>query len=187
MKDPKRVATGKKSRRKGARNERDVAKILSIWWGCIFRRTPLSGGWAKSKEIRQEFSASGDLLCPDTTFPFLCEVKSQEGWSFDCLWDINPKHPLSKWWIQTVRETPPGKHPMLLFTRKLKSWYVMFKSPDIAALFVGRFPICHFMLDQSVYITRLDYLIQIPKENVVRAMTRRKGMSNGSQPAKHDS
>lgn len=37
-------AVGKKSRNKGGRFERQMAKELTEWWGYEFNRVPASGG-----------------------------------------------------------------------------------------------------------------------------------------------
>lgn len=182
MKDPKRVATGRKSRRKGARNERAAAKILSSWWDCEFKRTPLSGGWADSNKARQDFGASGDLVCPDPSFPFLCEIKSQEGWELEHLL----RHPetclIMKWWAQANGETPPGKTPLLLFTRKLLPWFTAFREHKVAEYLVNhRHPVIGFMFfGDIIYVVELARLTQISKQEIIRILRPRKGMSDGN-------
>lgn len=137
-KDPKRVATGKMSRRKGAKNERAAGKILEAWWGSKFRRTPLSGGWAGSKRAREELGAAGDLICEDPSFPFGVEVKSGEGWELEQLIRAPGTCKIAAWWRQTTEESPAGKIPLLLFTRKLRPWYAMTNKEAVLNLLLAR-------------------------------------------------
>lgn len=68
------------SKRKGSKNEREVAKILQDWTGYEFARTPQSGGlhWKKKH-------TSGDIVCIDdkhgTRFSFSVECKFHEDFS----------------------------------------------------------------------------------------------------------
>ena len=65
------------SRTKGSRNERGVAKLMQIWTGYEFARTPQSGGlhWKKQH-------TSGDIVCIDDKhgrrFAFSIECKFHE-------------------------------------------------------------------------------------------------------------
>jgi len=62
------------SRRKGSKNERDVARLMFKWTGYEFARTPQSGGlhWKKQHTC-------GDVVCIDDKhglrFPFSLEAK----------------------------------------------------------------------------------------------------------------
>lgn len=115
---PKKKING---RTKGARNERELAKVFTEWWGEQFVRTPLSGGWAKGKK-----SVSGDLVSKEdnTKFPFSLEAKCVEGWTFDVLW--NPGSLIFKWWEQCLEDAlNAGKIPLLVFKRNLKPWFAM--------------------------------------------------------------
>ena len=126
VKDPKRVKAGKKSKRKGNSNERAVAKLLATWWGAgEFMRTPSSGGWGRSKQVRDDFNAAGDIVTTATDFPFCVEVKSEERWELEQLLTSPETCPIARWWKQAVEETPVGKSPLLLFTRKHRPWYAM--------------------------------------------------------------
>ena len=104
--------SGKKSKSKGAAFERKVAKLFSDAYEMDFRRTPLSGGWAKDAEV-----AAGDLVClGDDSFPYIVECKKQEGWSFESL--FTPDHAwFDCWWEQAVEECPNSKEPLLVFSR----------------------------------------------------------------------
>jgi hypothetical protein len=130
VKDPKRVATGRRSRRKGAVNERVVAALLRAWWGRgEFLRTPSSGGWAGSKQAREDLNAAGDIVTSERDFPFCVEVKSQEGWSFVQFMREPGTCLIRRWWEQTTSETPNGKIPLLMFTRIRQPWFVMLPTP----------------------------------------------------------
>lgn len=134
VKDPKRVATGRRSRRKGAVNERVVAALLRAWWGRgEFLRTPSSGGWAGSKQAREDLNAAGDIVTSERDFPFCVEVKSQEGWSFVQFMREPGTCLIRKWWEQTTSETPNGKIPLLMFTRIRQPWFVMLPTPWLQA------------------------------------------------------
>ena len=70
---------------KGKVAEREVARLLSEWWGQLepgaqFVRTPCSGGWS-SREVRTGFRASGDIMTTAVRFSFTVESKRREGWS----------------------------------------------------------------------------------------------------------
>lgn len=118
-----RSKIGKKSKSKGQRGERQVAKLLSEATGLEFSRTPLSGGWASAR-TRDQVNAHGDLVCSDPDFPWSVEVKNCEGWSFEQLLTA-PKSQLHEYWHQTVTQTPEGKRPLLVFTRNHAPWFCM--------------------------------------------------------------
>ena len=120
---------GKKSKDKGGRGQRAVAKLLKGWWGSDFTSTPLSGGFA-TKQFRDDWNASSDVVTPDKTFPFSVEVKHQEEIiSVEAL--INSEvSPVWKWWEQCVDESPPNKIPLLVFKRNRKPWLYMIWTID---------------------------------------------------------
>ncbi len=125
FKDPKRVAAGKKAKRKGNSFERNIAKKFQAWWGKgHFRKTPSSGGWS-TKEVREEFRTAGDIITTAEDFPFCCELKKQEGWNLEQL-ILNDSPIILKWWGQTVDETPEGMSPLLVFARNYIKPMVMF-------------------------------------------------------------
>jgi hypothetical protein len=123
MQTPKKRKNGKN---KGNRAEREVAALVSKWWGSDFARTPSSGGF-RTKKFREDWHAEGDLVTADETFPFSVECKWQEGWTLDqlltsnkgCVWD---------WWKQTKGQTPKDKHPLLIFKRNNMPRYYMMES-----------------------------------------------------------
>ena len=113
----------KNSRRKGNRNELDIAKVFSNWSGELVRRTPGSGGWSTAK-----FGVTADLVCPNKAFPFHVEVKNRDGWLLDDLvTGAREDHDKSilQWWIQCVTTCPGDKIPMLVFRRARQPWLAM--------------------------------------------------------------
>lgn len=90
---------GKTSRRKGSSYERKVAHLLEEIWNEKFKRTPLSGGWAKEK-------ITGDIVPIDRqedNFPFSIECKNQKAVS------------IPAWLNQAKEDCPEGKMPLLIF------------------------------------------------------------------------
>ena len=90
---------GKTSRRKGSSYERVVARILQSIWSEEFRRTPMSGGWAKKK-------ITGDIVSVDRTtnnFPFSIECKNRKTLS------------IPAWLKQAIEDCPLIKIPLLFF------------------------------------------------------------------------
>lgn len=122
----------KKSRNKGQRGEREIAKKLSEWWGSEFTRTPMSGGF-HTKEFRDDWNAGGDIVTPDETFPFSVEIKWQENWNFEQLITA-PKCKIWQWWEQATSECPEGKTPLLVFKRNHSPWFYMMYWGDNIAL-----------------------------------------------------
>lgn len=116
-------------RNKGATAERKLAKLFAAWWGSDFARTPLSGGFATAK-FREDWNACGDLVTPDKSFPFCVESKKVEGWTLEQML-TSDKTLIHKWWEQTLKETPEGKIPLLVFTKNHAPLYAMMREHDI--------------------------------------------------------
>lgn len=113
----------KNSRQKGATYERDIAKILSKWCGIKLKRTPMSGGWAKT----------GDITPVDpeemVDFPFNIELKNRQGWDFKELIKGTNKRGIVDWWEQAVRDAKTSnRFPILIFTRVRDVNYCMVPS-----------------------------------------------------------
>lgn len=110
-------------RNKGSKFERDIAKGVSDWTGYEFKRTPMSGGWAKT----------GDITPKDPIgmvyFPFSIECKNQVGFSasalMDCAgYDINKT--IQSWWKQCVDDSMKSKKiPLLVMTTIREPVFVM--------------------------------------------------------------
>lgn len=175
MKDPVRVAAGKKSKRKGSTFERGVAKELAAWWGGEFTRTPSSGGWGKSKFAREGFNASGDIVTSEADFPFCIECKAQEGWTLEHLLTCTDTCQTAKHWKQAVDETPPGKIPLLIFTKKFQSIFVMFHTGALTAL-LKRKEITHLCMNTPTNpqlwttVLLLEDLVKIPKAEILETL-----------------
>lgn len=161
---------GKKSRNKGSGYERKIAKILGHWWADdpeLFRRTPMSGGWAKEK-------LTGDITPvkeEGEDFPFSVECKKHEGWEFHQFFSIKSK--FWDWWEQCVSDCEgKDKLPLLIFSRnripdfmacslipnetfKFPEFY--FKLPDMYLNNIGE-PKNH-----SIYIMKLQEFIDVNK------------------------
>jgi hypothetical protein len=115
--NPNRVKAGRKSKRKGSSFERAVAKKLAAWWGngSNWVRTPGSGSWGRG-ESKIGFRAHGDICTDATDFLFVVECKKQEKFELNQL-ITSDKSPISKWWTQTVEETPSHLFPLLVFSK----------------------------------------------------------------------
>ncbi len=121
--------SGKKSKNKGARAEREVCELLHNWWTqdfhpsddeVKFTRSPLSGGWGG----KREFGTAGDIICSDETFPFCIEVKHRESFSEDRLF-AGKVSPAWKWISQCEQEAKlVGKIPLLFFRKNHMEWNV---------------------------------------------------------------
>jgi hypothetical protein len=177
VKDPKRVAAGRRSKRKGNSNEREVARLLREWWGeGEFMRTPSSGGWGRSRQVRDDFNAAGDIVTTATDFPFCAEVKSEEGWELEQLLRSPDKCPIAKWWKQAEEETPAGKHPLLLFTRKLRPWFCLMDHEALAsslwtrAVRTGQSVWFLQVKGRTLYLTLLETLTSLPREQVLSTL-----------------
>lgn len=115
-KNPNRVAAGRKSKRKGNGNERDMAQAFKAWWGVgEWARVPASGGWG-NQDNREGFRACGDIMTTDVEFPFTVEVKHQEAWELDQMLTAPACKPY-EWWQQTKDETLEGTFPLLVMRR----------------------------------------------------------------------
>lgn len=161
--------SGKKSRDKGQRYERKIAKIFSEWAGMDMLRTPLSGGWARGRA-----DVTGDIVPGDANrqFPFSIECKKNESWTWEQVHhQIGPV--LNSWWQQTVDECAPGKIPLLIFSRNRYDDYVLFSSdhmPWHVFLAALRYPL--FIWNDPYAIMRLsDFLVavQLDDEGALQA------------------
>lgn len=96
---------GKKSRRKGANYERDIARKFQKFTGYDFVRTPQSGGFAKKSEKADDFR--GDILPTDKTIGLKLhiECKNQEKWS------------LKSWLKQAQYDCPNDRIPIVIMKK----------------------------------------------------------------------
>lgn len=140
-------------RAKGAKGELAVCELLRAWWdpfepGCLFKRTPSSGGWG-TKEARVAWAVSGDVMSTAKRFPLSCEVKREQNWSWDWLVVGRPS-PVWRWWRQCCTSaSEDGRVPCLWFRKNREAWRVMmpweparrlnaFLSDSVLAQWTGR-------------------------------------------------
>lgn len=159
--------SGKKrvnGRKKGQTAERKLAKLFSDWWGSEFARTPLSGGFATAK-FREDWNAAGDLVTPDKSFPFCVESKKVEGWTLEQML-TSDKTLIHKWWEQTLKETPEGRTPLLVFTKNRAPLFAMMRSGDEESrLNMERYmEVCWPGADEAVIIFPLSALLASDKK-----------------------
>jgi len=99
---------------KGAKFEREVAKMFRKYSGLELYRTPLSGGWGKAK-------TKGDLVAGEgVDFPYFVECKKQEGWDlWNCLFE--GKGPVQEWWAKAQQQAAEeGKIPLLVMAQRMR-------------------------------------------------------------------
>lgn len=153
------------SLKKGQRGERKLVKLFSDWWGSEFFRTPGSGAFATLGFKYKDHDLSGDILTLDKTFPFCVESKHVEGWTLEQML-TSEKTLMHKWWKQTVKETPEGKIPLLVFTKNRAPLYCILRTCDWEAFeeshFIGWMP-TDTTAYESVYIFTLDNLFKSNK------------------------
>ena len=96
---------GKKSRRKGASYEREIAHIFQRFTGYEFVRTPQSGGFCKKSEKAEDFR--GDILPVDKSVRLRLHVecKNHEKWS------------LKDWLKQSQEDCPPDRVPVVIMKK----------------------------------------------------------------------
>lgn len=115
----------KRAKSRGPAFQRDVAKVLSNWWGDKneeFYSTPASGAlrWQKRDDV------IGDLVVP-VSFKFNVECKSREDIGINILFEreFSKTDSLHVWWNQILADTRrSGKKPMLVF-KKLRQFPIV--------------------------------------------------------------
>jgi len=92
---------GRSSKNKGANYERAIKKVFKSTLGIDLERTPLSGGFAKSKNLNP---VKGDLNSLDDSIKFNLhiECKNHKTWS------------IKEWWRQASEDCPKGKYPVVI-------------------------------------------------------------------------
>ncbi|MCF6205304.1 MAG: hypothetical protein L3J47_00220 [Sulfurovum sp.] len=173
-KDPKRVASGKKSKRKGSSQELKLAKAFQKWWGeGQFARSPGSGGWGRPQN-RDGFNASGDIITTARDFPWCIEIKHVEGWTLDQLL-LNEGCMIHGWWQQTVEETPVLLRPLLLFkkNRQQEVATVFSSDPVLALIDCRKFDTMDY-LGRLITLFPLKFLLDLDP-TLVRVCERSRG------------
>lgn len=152
---------GRKSKDKGADFERLVAKMFANVYGMLFRRTPLSGGWAKDADV-----AAGDLVCvDDPDFGYCVECKKEEGWCLESL--FTDKHAwFDAWWKQLVEECPEDKEPLLVFSRNYMPIFVAVRSAAIYGFSFQFLFLHHESEEQAIVVALLEDFLEWDTENV---------------------
>lgn len=109
------MAQGINSRKKGSKNEREVAKLLGDWTGKEFSRTPASGGlrWGKRNDV------IGDVVCTTEghIFPFSVETKFYHDLKFEHLVSSPIRIKLLDFWEQALRDSERAQKTPLLMVR----------------------------------------------------------------------
>lgn len=121
-----------KGRSKGATFEREIARQVTAWTGTEFKRTPMSGGWAKT----------GDITPKDpkamVDWPFNMELKNQESWTIPMLFKVSDTVEAKKmqgWWKQCTDDaTKAKKIPLLLMTKKNEPVFLMMRTTEFKRL-----------------------------------------------------
>jgi Holliday junction resolvase len=116
------------SKKKGGKNERDLAHVFKQWTGYEFARVPQSGGlrW------RRTLDTTGDLMVADEKhileFPLSIETKFHkeiDNWKIL----LGQESKLDEFWNQAVADARRGKKVPIVFFRynglKKGLWFVM--------------------------------------------------------------
>jgi hypothetical protein len=105
QKQIKQSKQGIKAREVGNSFENDVAKTFKKVFGLDFKRTPRSGGFAKTSKNR---TLRGDISLIDDSWECLIHVecKNQETWK------------LREWLKQAEEDRPENKFPIIVFHRR---------------------------------------------------------------------
>ena len=122
------------SNKKGKTGEREVAKLLTEWWGGEFSRTPDSGAFMTTHTtalLESGNDLSGDIITP-SDFPFNVEGKRRK---IIDLWELvrTPTPSLDEqllkdnpvtWWYQSSGDAShSNKIPMIIMREDRKQWY----------------------------------------------------------------
>lgn len=170
------------ARSKGSTFERKIAQEVSVWTGIEFKRTPMSGGWAKTGDITPK--EPKEMV----KFPFNLELKNQESWSWGLLFQkgVDRKRkkklikgklmgPVKDWWLQAKGDAKKSKRiPILIFTRNGEHEYCMIRNSLFQQLnleeqlktYIVRGPFRIFLWKELLKIPYQDILIGI-KRNLI--------------------
>lgn len=94
---------GKRSKTKGSNYERKIAKIFKDYLGIELHRTPLSGGFAKSKKRGNDFKGDIVPLEDNIDFKLHIEAKDHKTWK------------LQEWINQAKEDCAEDKIPIVVF------------------------------------------------------------------------
>lgn len=151
-----------KSKNKGNTAEREVAKVLSKWFGEDFKRIPNSGAlrWNGASFVY------GDLLPPES-FPGIIESKFYKEIDLDGLLrlTVQENNPLG-WWLQVVddvqrcySELRLALQPVLIFKANRRPRRIVIEEKLFNALRWGKTPglgqVPHFCLQRAEFLGRV--------------------------------
>ncbi len=102
-KNDENVKRGRTAKRKGAQFERTLAKKFQGRYGIELKRTPQSGGFAKTSSKADDYR--GDIVVVDSDYNLKVhiEAKNQKTWK------------LKQWIEQAEEDCPEGKTPIVVF------------------------------------------------------------------------
>jgi len=154
-----RSRRARSARAKGARIEREAAKIFSAWWGKQFKRSAYSGAYGTMAEDAPE--QIGDLRTPPD-FPYTVEVKAVE-LSMDGIFLKNRRSSAERLWDQAKAQAEKAKKkPLLVLKRRL--WpYIVVGIGRLDAIPDGDDVVIHtrFGFDNDlVFITGLEFFME---------------------------
>ena len=107
----------KNGRRIGSTFERLLAFVLTEWSGYEIKRTPMSGGWAKSNVNRMVGDVTPVVPEEMSLWPFNMEAKKRENWNFsDLIKNTNQTAGILDWWKQCITDAKDSKRiPVFLY------------------------------------------------------------------------
>jgi hypothetical protein len=158
--DPEKSKRARGAKQKGSRAQRDVAKLLGLWFfGDIngFHSSPISGGLRWASDVAK---TRGDIICSaDQNFPYSIEIKNQEKGQWDLLSLLFNEGPiLNKWWDQCLSDAiVVNKLPWLIFTRNQIPFISMIKHFD--GKYLGGSPNDPYFKFDDLYISPLAVLL----------------------------
>lgn len=123
--------SGINSKNKGAKNEREVCKVLQEWSGYEFSRVPQSGGlrWKKTDNI------TGDVICSDPKgayrFNLSIEAKFHNDFRFEHILLPNSKVKILSFWEQAVEDSNRADREPMVWMRyngmKKGIWFIIIR------------------------------------------------------------
>lgn len=150
----------KTARAKGSKAEREVAKILEVWWRtfepeAVFFRTPGSGAWASTHQTTGMKSRGDIMVNPEKCkqFNFSVEVKHRAVITPAAIkhFEEGKRSPINAYWKQCEdNAAKDGLYPLLVFRGNRMSW--------MAAI----------MVDTKRWVLPLKSLVQYWPDEVLR-------------------
>jgi len=173
--DPKRSRIAKSAKAKGSNAQRDIAKVLGLWYfndKDVFHSTPSSGGLRWKSKVG---GTRGDIVAADgIDWPFSIEVKNQEKSNWDLYSLLTGTGPILKdWWKQCSEDAlEVGKNPWLIFTRNNIPYFSIIEQfiigGGVVYPYMNNFPRRFFSLhylEQPLVISTLGHLLHTNHRN----------------------